>query len=149
MRQDVESARLAAGECFLQLGWRRTSRMTDPREWIKVHGHVRAPEGEWRFRDGCFEVQEAREWAAWLEVIARGGEAEATIKFLEPCLSFEYFRQSGQKVVLRTRFRGEVSPPWLWGDSEAVWEQGYWLELEVPCAEFERFAGEIRGLLSR
>jgi hypothetical protein len=148
MRQDLESARLCAGECFIQLGWRRVSRMTDPREWIKVHGHVRAPEGEWRFRDGSLQVREARELAGWLEAIGAGRDVEPKISFVEPCLAFE-FRAARERVVLRIRFRGEVSPPWLWGDSDAVWDAGYRLELEVARAEVADFAREMLWLMSR
>lgn len=149
MPKQPEFATLTARGHSLRLGWKPVGYRAKPDAWITVHGHITAPEGDWRFRDASLEVQEARHLAAWLEDIAADRPAPPSLRFTEPCLTFEHSRPAPTTILLRTRFIGEVSPPWLWGDRDATWHDGYRLDLEVPPAELARFASELRRLVDR
>lgn len=116
--------------------------------WLKVHGHVLSPDGEWSFVDESLEIPEVEELVAWLRRFANE-PAPTSIDFLEPCLSFEATPADGRNVLLRVRFIGEVAPPWLWGDSYAVWKEGYWLDLKVMPAQLERFADGLEKRLKK
>jgi hypothetical protein len=147
----VEYAVLDAGRSRIELGWQPRKRSVRPEgleRFIKVHGRVRAPEGEWQFRDKCLMVEEAERLCEWISGVSVGN-AEPTISFLEPCLAFAASAGRRDLIAFRVRCKAEASPPWLWSDDHATWYVGYELELQVTPRQLGDFGRTLERLIGR
>ncbi|MFT3683722.1 MAG: hypothetical protein QM783_02150 [Phycisphaerales bacterium] len=141
----------------MSLGWKqgtvsqraRRVSQSDELKWLMVHGEVHCPEGAWSFRDEAFTEDEAVQLVEFLSV--RPWTSERQLAFIEPCLAFSTRgKHEGKNGLLNLdiRFRGEVSPPFIRGDEEAVWGSGFTLGLFVKEDELRRFADGLGRMLS-
>lgn len=136
----------------ISIGWEprdastRTHRCRAGEElWLRVHGQVNCDRGNWTFVDPSLEEPEADELVGWLG--QRPWPDEAGLKFMEPCLSFFARGVREGLMVLEVRFMGEVSPPWIWDDGDAVWNEGWTLEFAVREHQLLEFARNLERLL--
>jgi hypothetical protein len=154
----IEYATVTSPTAKASFGWkpRRQSFREQNNPWVKIHGRIVAPEGEWSFADESLMVDEIASLAAWLRDVAKGAAPEAGPEFLEPNLRFLAAPAPGglptsplDRIGLRIQFRGEISPPWIRGDAYKVWEEGYWLHLAVTPNQLEAFASDLSRLINR
>jgi hypothetical protein len=148
---EIELARMDCGRSMLELGCKRRGRSQPRDEWVKVHGRIRSPDGEWTFADSALMIGELEKLGAWLQSWSRS-PAEPTLGFLDGNLGFEVGPRGdgprGDELLLRVCFRGEVSPPWIWGDSHAVWDEGYRLKLSLTREQLAEFGARVAWLVS-
>jgi hypothetical protein len=137
---------------LLCLGWKprdtrgraaRQGRMDD--NWLKVHGRAACNRGRWEFVDACLTEHEAAELVGWLS--QRPWPQESEIRFTEPCLGFKAQGIGPDSLRFAACFRGEIAPPWIGGDEEAVWHTGWTIEYAVTDQQLRAFAAELHGLL--
>ncbi|MCW5764794.1 MAG: hypothetical protein KIT68_02320 [Phycisphaeraceae bacterium] len=134
------------------LGWRpRDARQRLARRvgwgdesWLRVHGEVKGPDGNWSFSDPAMIEHEARDLADFLDV--RPWSCPRKFECIEPCLAFVAKVEEGGVFALGIRFRAEAAPPWIWG-TDAQWTEGYTLEMQVADRELRQFTAGVRRLL--
>lgn len=149
----VKCASLDAGHGKrLSIGWKpRDTRGRSVRRgnvddnWLKVHGSASCDRGRWEFVDACLTEQEALELVDWLS--RRPWPQNSELRFTEPCLRFIAQGASPNRLRFAVCFIGEVAPPWIRGEREAVWETGWTIEYAVTDEQLCAFAAELRGLL--
>jgi hypothetical protein len=151
----VQYARNSCRTASVRLGWkpRRSSSRTVSNDWLKIYGHVTAPDGRWSFTDQSLTVDEVAQLTGWLRALA-AALPPPELKFIEPNLEFATAADPHGPVPpglipLRICFRGEVAPPWIWHDPDAVWRKGYWLELLVSPRQVQTFAAALDRLMGR
>jgi hypothetical protein len=158
MATPIEYATLTTSTAKVTLGCksRRRSFRKGNNPWVRIHGHIVAPEGEWSFADESLMIDEIATLAAWLRDVVNGTASNSGPTFVENNLRFSASRSdgappqsTGERILLRIRFCGEISPPWLWGDAHKVWDEGYWLELAVTPRKLEIFASDLLRLIGR
>lgn len=152
MATEIDFAVLDSRLQRIELGWKPRKPAGRPRtdiDWLKVHGRVRAPEGEWEFVDSCLATEDVTALTDWLRLVSPDAPGPEPVQFIERLLRFEAAPEPRGQIGLRVRFRGEVSPPWIWGDGDAVWGDGYWLTMTVVSKQLRRFADDLDRLIGR
>jgi hypothetical protein len=71
-------------------------------DWLVIYVRMKIGAESWEARDPALVWEEARDLANWLDGVSRDDpESGWNIGFLEPVLSFEAFRQTHDKIMLR------------------------------------------------
>lgn len=142
---------VASRTSSLGFGWRPlkppSAAMRNEDRWLAVSAHVRVNEGQWAFVDESLLESEALALTKWLR--QRPWPDSATIGFIEPCLEFHAQGTTDDLLSLGITFRGEVSPPWIRGDPEAVWDTGFTATWLVDNQQLSKFADGLHDLLAR
>lgn len=132
----------------ITLAWKRpppaSRSCADDHEWLQVHGRVECPDGVWSFVDACLTVNEVHRLAATLQA----GRA-CEVEFIEPCLNFVLLAAENTDMIdVSVRFIGEAAPPWIMGDADRVWQQGWTLRGGVEKRALQQFGEALLRLVS-
>lgn len=134
-----------------ELGWRPLKPASAAGErdyrWLKVAGRIRTDDGEWCFVDESLTERESRDLVLWLR--RRPWPTQSSLDFIEPCLEFHARGERDGRLLIAITFRGEVSPPWIQGDADRVWGEGYTVEWLVSHAALSQFADGLAALVCR
>ncbi len=146
---DFPKASLRIERSTITLAWKRRSPASqtsgeDDDEWLQVYGRVECPDGAWNFVDACLTVREVHHLAAALQA----GRA-CEVEFIEPCLHFVLRAGEDKDLIdVSVRFIGEAAPPWIMGDADRVWQQGWTLRGVVEKRSLRQFGEALLRLVS-
>jgi hypothetical protein len=107
----------------------------DDGNWLNVLIEAKHPKGNWEKVDACLETFELKSLISWLEKIAKRQEVEKHLYFIEPCLEFEFIKDT----VIRVYFDYEVAPTWR-NKNEKVF-----MDFEMTEKDFERVIKELNA----
>ncbi len=115
-------------------------------DWLRVEGIVTHPNGNWRFCDPCLLTWEASALATWLDRWVDSANAQSTIGFIEPNLSFSRI-DSSPGSVLPVSFELESRPPWA--EKRFADESDFWIDFPLITSGASAAAQTMRDQLRR
>jgi hypothetical protein len=115
--------------------------------WLNITTHVQSERGSWSSTDPSLLTADIERLADWLDGVADGRAQDAEIDFMEPNLSFELRRASGNDVTVRVWFELESRPPWA--PADAAGARDLWLDLDVSREDLRQAARDLRDQLDK
>ena len=109
--------------------------------WLRIAGHVRLADKEWKFEDSCLLTYEAEKLANWIGRL-RPSETEEYLEFLEPVLVFRKYKHS-----LRIYFEMESRPQWA--ENYEGNAADLWIDIPIDGFQFGVAARELRNQLGK
>lgn len=110
---------------------------------VEIAFRVATGEDEWEETAPSINTYELDSLAEWLESIASGAHDEAEIDLLGPELNFQVVKDTGDRVVLRIRFRLEGRPEEMVMDAETT--EARHVDLKLPRENLRAAAASLRA----